>query len=268
MSYRSSSLRVILALSIVAAGMLSACDLGGESATPIPPTETPIPSTSTPIPPTNTPADTPIPPTNTPIPSTSTPIPPTNTPTDTPIPPTNTPTETPIPIEPVYIYKDYRALENLFVPEGFMGDVGNIVMDEQITENPYSGETAIQIIYTPGGANEWGGIYWWNPPGGDWCDIPGELDLTGATKLTFWARGENGGERAEFKVGGLRTADSEPCDSLRTPRTTRYFALETEWTQYEIDLTGADLSQMSSGFVWVTNATVATIIYLDEIRFE
>ena len=37
----------------------------------------------------------------------------------------------------------------------------------------------------------WTGIAWQNPAN-DWGDLPGGYDLTGAKKLTFWARGEFG----------------------------------------------------------------------------
>jgi hypothetical protein len=122
-------------------------------------------------------------------------------------------------------------------------------------------------------AKDWAGIYWlprggWKGPG------PNLLKALGIRKgdpvrLTFWARGETGGEKAEFKVGGMSTAN----DSMDFPKGTGYITLTREWRQYTIDLTNEDLSRLAGCFCWVSNAinnpgkTVVTI-YLDNIRFE
>ena len=45
--------------------------------------------------------------------------------------------------------------------------------------------------------------------------------------------------------------------------------LTTEWKQYEIDLTGKDLSQIKTGFCWVLGAKGEPItFYLDDIKYE
>jgi hypothetical protein len=125
----------------------------------------------------------------------------------------------------------------------------------------------MKISFTPC-AKGWGGIYWWDPPGSNWCQKEGGFDLTGWTKLTFWAKGAAGGEPVEFKVGGLTKPNGEPCDSILTAQTTYPITLTTEWTQYNIPLYGQALDDVTGGFVWVTDATTPVTIYLDEIRFE
>lgn len=174
------------------------------------------------------------------------------------------------PYPPIYVYADAGSPDNHFVPEGWMGCHQGVTVDENDQTRPLSGTSAIRITYVPqpGCKDKWAGIYWWHPPGGNWCDLPGGFDLRGWTKLTFWARGERGGEVAEFKVGGLKTASGAPCDSLQPPKTTYPLQLSAEWAQYEISLYGGNLSHLAGGFVWVTNAKAETTIYLDEIRFE
>ena len=164
---------------------------------------------------------------------------------------------------PIYVYTDYGASYNYFVPEGFMGCWQGIDVDENDQSNPYSGTSSIKISYAhqPSCADEWAGIFWW-PPNNNWCEEEG-IDLAGRTRVTFWVRGEEGGENVEFKVGGLR-----PCDSILPEKTTHPFELSNEWEQKTITITGRDLSQVAGGFVWVTNSEEPITIYLDEIRFE
>jgi exo-beta-1,3-glucanase (GH17 family) len=168
---------------------------------------------------------------------------------------------------PFYVYADANASYNHFVPEGFMGCWQGIKVDQNDTTNPYSGTGSMKISYTPC-APGWAGIYWWDPPGGDWCDKQGGFDLTGWTKLTFWAKGSKGEETVEFKVGGLKNANEDSCDSISLAATTYPILLTTEWTQYTIPLYGQSLDQIAGGFVWVTDSTEPITIYLDEIKFE
>ena len=188
------------------------------------------------------------------------------TPTATKIPAT----QTLVPISsascPLYVYQDGGADVNKFVPEGFMGDISDIKIDENYKLDAKR-PSVIQITYKPSGDQQWGGIYWWFP-GTAWGDKDGGFDISCAGKLTFWARGENGGENAEFKVGGLEGTYS---DSLQPALSNGPIRLTDKWVQYSIDLTGQDLSHSMSGFVWVTNKQFnpnGAVIYLDDIRFE
>src|SRR5947199_339925 len=78
----------------------------------------------------------------------------------------------------------------------------------------------------------WAGIVWQHPAG-DWGDRAGGWDLRGAKKLTFWARGEGGGEVVNFELGllgkGKKYQDSASA-KLAGVKLTR------EWKQYEITL--------------------------------
>ncbi len=113
------------------------------------------------------------------------------------------------------------------------------------------------------------GVYWLEPAD-NWGRTP-ELqgrgyDLSGYTRLTFWARAEQECI-IEFKVGGI---DGPYGDSLRPARQV-LTKLGQQWQQYEIDLSGANLECIIGGFCWVTNWDTnpkGAVFYLDSIRFE
>ena len=169
---------------------------------------------------------------------------------------------------PFYVYADASSLDNHFIPSGWMGDYGDIKIDQHWQDNPYSGRTCIKITYTAKGSKgaRWAGIYWQNPAN-NWGTRDGGFDLTGAAKLTFWARGEKGGERIEeFKMGGIMGEYSDSDSASIGP-----VVLTKEWKQYTIDLRGRDLSYIIGGFCWATNADVnpdGATFYLDDIKYE
>lgn len=171
---------------------------------------------------------------------------------------------------PFYVYADASAPQNHFVPEGWIGCSSCIHIDENYQSNVFRGASCIRIDYVPQpeNAQKWAGVYWWDPPDSNWCEKSGGFDLSKWTKLTFWARGDRGGEVAEFKVGGLQNAKGVSCDSLQPAITTHPPVLTTAWTKYTISLYGQDLSHIAAGFVWVTDSNQEATIYLDEIRFE
>ena len=166
------------------------------------------------------------------------------------------------------VYTDAKAPDNHYIPSGWMGDYGDIRIDDKCLIKPHSGSTCFKVEYNGKGAQgaRWAGIYWQNPPN-NWGTRPGGYDLTGAKKLTFWARGEKGGERIEeFKVGGI-TGEYADSDAAGIGPV----VLTTEWQQFTIDLEGKDLSSISGGFCWSTNVDVnpqGATFYLDDIRYE
>ena len=169
---------------------------------------------------------------------------------------------------PFYVYADRGAIQNHFIPSGWMGDYSDIKLDVGSLENPYFGKTSLKIVYLNKATNgaRWAGIYWQNPAN-NWGTADGGFDLSKATKLTFWARGDKGGERIEeFKVGGIMGEYSDSDTASIGP-----VVLEKEWKQYEIDLKGKDLSYYIGGFCWATNLDVnpdGATFYLDEIKYE
>ena len=118
------------------------------------------------------------------------------------------------PFKPFYVFFDKGSRENHYVPSGFMPNGKCLALDDSWKENCKSGDTCIKIIYDLECSRrdqKWAGIYWLNPPN-NWGNRKGGFSLTGAQKLTFWARGEKGGEQIqEFTVGGIsgNYADSD-----------------------------------------------------------
>lgn len=163
---------------------------------------------------------------------------------------------------PFTVYAE-KGEKPTYVPTGWMGNTGAIQLDEGWTKNPHSGATCIKVTFGP--ATDWGGVVWQWPPG-DWGDAPGGFDLTGATKLTFWAKGDFGGETVGFKFG-LLGKDKKYADSASGE--SGDLALTSVWKKYEISLAGKDLTRIKTGFCWVTaNAKKPINFYLDDIRYE
>lgn len=167
-----------------------------------------------------------------------------------------------------YIYQDKGSHENHFIPSGWMGDYGDLKLDDGNKEKPQSGSTAIKWTYTgeaKQGAN-WAGCFW-QSPANNWGDKAGGYDLTAYKRLTFYARGAKGGEKvAEFKVGGI-TGEHGDSDSQAIGPVT----LTPEWKKYTIDLADKNLSNIIGGFAWSASHDDnpnGFVIYLDEIRFE
>jgi len=167
-----------------------------------------------------------------------------------------------------YIYADKGSNANHYAASGWMGDSSDIFIDEGSRVDPADGPTCIRVIYSGFShqGNKWAGIYW-QEPRGNWGEIARGFNLQGMTRLTFWARGAKGGERiATFKVGGIRGPQPDTGTVEIGPVT-----LSSSWKQYEIDLTGVDLSKISGGFAWSVgkNDNPGPItFYLDEIRYE
>lgn len=149
-----------------------------------------------------------------------------------------------------------------YVPSGYMGTTAAIKMDPACTVQPHLGKTCLKVDYTY--LDNWGGVVW-QDPANDWGDKPGGLDLTGAKQLSFWARGDKGGEVVGF-VFGLLGSDKTYSDS----GTGKIEAtLTKEWKQYSIPLAGKDLSQIKTGFAWTLAATGHPVtFYLDDVKYE
>jgi len=172
---------------------------------------------------------------------------------------------------PFYVYADTSSLDNHFIPSGWMPATAaqDLRVNTNWKENPFSGDTCIKAGYKNNSGTRWAGMYWQNPAN-NWGSVPNAgIDLRGATKVTFWARGHKGGEIVnEFKMGGIASGEHIDTDSASVGPV----KLTKEWTKYEIDLRGKDLSYIIGGFCWATNIDVndpeGIVFYIDEIRYE
>jgi hypothetical protein len=165
---------------------------------------------------------------------------------------------------PLVVYDDCDNERRIpFRPSGWMGDVDAIKREECWKKNPHSGTTCIRIACAP--SRQWYGIVWHAIPG-DWGDLPGGYDLSGARKVTFWARGERGGEEIEFNACVLNDERKPYPDSARGKP--KRIELEQEWKQYRIYIIG-DKRCIKTGFSWSARGSEEeTVFYLDDIRFE
>jgi hypothetical protein len=144
-----------------------------------------------------------------------------------------------------YVYKDQNSGGNHFVPSGWMGDYGDIALYEGCTNNPAEGTSCIRIIYSGAGSqgNQWAAMYWLSMDG-NWGNLGPGYDLHGATGVRFRARGEQGGEKAIFKVGGINWppyrnasfAYQDSCETIALGPVT----LTTNWTEMVIDLSAPE----------------------------
>jgi len=186
------------------------------------------------------------------------------------------------------VYEDVGSAGNHFVRRAMTGS--DVTIDDAHTGAVHSGATAIRNTFTAMGDN-WGGWVFQNgvlleddvAPRDNWGDYPDAgYNLSGATQLTFWARGAAGGERVEFFAFGTGRSgeaavaaypDSSPkvttCGRLVSPC---YVTLSSDWQQYTISVSGVDLHYVIGGFGWVTNAPQngnrSITFFLDDIRYD
>ena len=191
----------------------------------------------------------------------------------------------------VDVYSIADAAGNHFAARGELDANNGLLvqvpaMDEISLNAPCMNITCITATYDPN-TNAWGGWYFLNGvlgptervPSANWGAIAdaGYSDLTGATALQFWARGSVGGEKVQFFAFGVGNTvtpfqpypDSAPKTTTLTSPTT----LSTTWTQYQIPITGLDLSYVLGGFGWVaakadqSNQVTPITFYLDDIQY-
>lgn len=188
-----------------------------------------------------------------------------------------------------YVYANRGSKLNHYIPSGWMGDHGDLKFNPGWVKNQAakkdgkdskakpgdaaagsSEDTCIQVKYTAERkqGNGWAGIYWQHPSN-NWGDKRGGYDLSAYSKLTFMAKGEQGGELIDkFFIGGItgQTEEGDSDEANVSPVT-----LTKEWKKYEIPLKGLDLSHIIGGFGFAANADSnpdGFVLYLDEIKLE
>ena len=171
------------------------------------------------------------------------------------------------PFKAFAIYTDRLPRHTHYAPSGYMGD-SDLSMSGAYTGTPDGQGPCLKINYKASGPKGWSGIYW-QDPANNWGDVPGRAgyDLRGATKVTFWAHGENGGEKIhEFRIGGIvgQYPDSDVA-SLTNVKLTK------DWKTFSIDLKGKDLRHIIGGFGFLVNKAEnpgGMVFYLDDIVYE
>ena len=164
---------------------------------------------------------------------------------------------------PLAVYDEAGREKPAYFPTGWMGNAKAIKMDERSTVKPHGGKTCLRFDYQDKG--EWGGVVW-QDPANDWGDQPGGWDLSGATHLTFWARGDKGGETVTFLFGLLGSDKTYPDTAQGKLADVK---LSDAWQQFRIPLAGKDLTRVKTGFAWTVAGSGRPItFFLDDIRYE
>ncbi len=153
--------------------------------------------------------------------------------------------------------------QTIYVPSGYMGNVDAVSMRLDCSESPRSGKTCLKATYNSGG--DWGGVLW-QSPANDWDGRePGGANLTGATRLEFWARGAKGGEIVNFVFGVLD--GNQPYRDTAKGELNKV-KLTNKWKKLTFSITGNDLSRIKTGFGWsLAGQGTAVTFYLDDIRY-
>jgi len=135
-----------------------------------------------------------------------------------------------------------------WAPSGWMGHTEKLRIDEASTDDPKVGEECTKVSFAS--ESGWAGIVWQHPAG-DWGDLPGGFDLTGASKLSFWIRGSTGGEKVTVGIGNIET--KKPY--YDTFSSSLDLTLTQDWQQFSIELAEKDLTRIKSALFLSTSST-------------
>jgi exo-beta-1,3-glucanase (GH17 family) len=188
------------------------------------------------------------------------------------------PTQTVIPTgqpaannQPYVLYQEFPSPDTMSA-SWWQGDRSDISFTDCSKNYPNRGQYAIQAQYRAETANEPGQLGWagiiWEYPENNHGSLRQGRDLSKYKSLHFFARGENGGEKVAFIVGGTQTG-SHPS-SIRQPLIMEV-TLGKGWQEYAFDLRGIDLSHVIDGFGWVASSCKnpgGVSFYLDDIAYQ
>jgi hypothetical protein len=169
-----------------------------------------------------------------------------------------------------YIYQDDNSgYINHYIPAMWFNGSSNMKYDQKCIVSPQSGETCIKVEWDGQKGKDscfWNGIMWQAVED----DVNKGYNLTGASKLSFWARSAEPGLEIKFLVGIDKI---DPFEQIFYGENDGWASLDTIWKEYTIDLTGKDLSRVAGGFGFTfdakhTPSSKGCKFYLDNIRFD
>jgi hypothetical protein len=171
------------------------------------------------------------------------------------------------------VYTDKNAANNHYFPSGWYNGDSNMLFNDNWLDNPHSGTSCIMVTWNGAAGSDgwkWNGVMWQNPEN-NWVGDSGYgYNLTGATKLTFWARTDEPGLKLKFLMGYLNDTSGEV---LINETTAGWVELYPNWTEYEINLSDSDISDIAGGFAFVFNDDNdpdpdGCTFYLDDINYD
>ena len=168
------------------------------------------------------------------------------------------------------------SITDHYVACGWMGcgemNMNSISLHESWKKGAQSGDKCIKVTFENCEERSGSGIYWINNKGENECNWgtrPGnDLSPKNFTTLSFWAKGEKGGERIKFGIGGVKVTNKLYKDSLDAPL---FATLTTDWTEYTINVSKKNFSSVIGGFYWYSantdNPNGATF-YIDSVELK
>ena len=174
------------------------------------------------------------------------------------------------------------AVSDYFAPTGYEGDGANVkdvdlvtmVNDACPSRSPSPLGDCYSVRYDDGNVQATQGFagVLWQYPGNNFGAYPGHTVTPGAHSVTLWARGDAGGEKVSFQVGGIADPTQPYHDSITVQTGTT--TLTTSWQQITIGLPSS-YGQILCGFGWVvkappvgTGSTGPVVFYLDGIEWS
>jgi len=156
------------------------------------------------------------------------------------------------------------TVDGHWAPSGYMGDgeLGTIVSaPECAATRPGTAKGDCHKFTYTASNNGWGGV-WWQYPELNWGDLPGFEVPDGASVLSFYAWGAQGGEVVKFLVGMSTKADGFSLD-------TGDQTLTTEPKEYTIDVSRVRYRKVVGGFGWVAGGKPSPMVfYIDDIQWR
>ncbi|HKU49549.1 MAG TPA: hypothetical protein VJP79_06340 [Nitrososphaera sp.] len=139
-----------------------------------------------------------------------------------------------------------------------------LYVDENFIDDENHCEFCISVQYDPGPLGKAFYGFRDNSP----------VDLSDARTLTFLARGENGGETLKvYAIGKRGITSSEPEGTFKDIKFAfvKELTLDREWVEYEVNVTGFDMSKVSHPFAFEImkgKGSERQTAYLDLILFD
>jgi hypothetical protein len=173
------------------------------------------------------------------------------------------PPSEPLPIP--FVVSDYYS------PDGYFGDgevAGFLDLVKACPQRAPGGQGDCYTLTYKVGIKRYAGIFWQHPHN-NWGFAPGHQVTPGATRITFQARGQNGGEVLTAGAGQMDTLPHH--DSFKLEEKT--VGLTTAWTQQEVPFRSVSY-QGDDGVLGAFLISLAapaddatTVLYLDDIKW-
>jgi hypothetical protein len=140
-------------------------------------------------------------------------------------------------------------------------------LDKTNATDAHSPPDAWKITFESRGG--FGGFCWKNRAGNEGEAAGDNLSAAGYRRISFWARGEKGGEVAEFRAGGLGNVKTRHRDSFDV--SAGKIKLAAGWHDYTIFVKDADLSSVMTPFcvlLYREDNADGAVVYVDDIEYR